>query len=1141
MAIIPPQFLSPDGTSASALLTMVTSVRRQSLRGTLPSDVVDVQVRVNGGAFASDPSLVSFDQEGFEVPNPAVYPEGLLLAYGANTVEVRAVDVTGAVSPIAVASLDVVRGRDIGFAAQVPTGLRLRRRSGAVEIVWAQNDMPYTVGYHVYAAAQSGGGEEGYVRLNRRPIVDVSFQEESLREAGTFDVFYASAGGQLRVLLVEEDFNDVPVKQVADQVLDTALLGGQDVRVRTVLDGVRTTRYLSFVHDRLATVESGVINNEAFALLPADQPVYYVVTAVVYDPVSGREIESNYSAELAGMPLVLSTALREMPVRTQDDIVRDYLQSVIRVDNRVTGIPGSVVRDIFMEPPASEMERLHFIAGFIRRSQSFATLLEIDDLDGDGQSDPVSANPYKRAMLTAFGLSADADVQSLIDDGFDKLAANVQVMRGGQEFAVGQVTFYTAREPQEDVVVPEGTLVATESGTQAASATFSTTARVTIPYANRASFYNVQQKRWEVTAPIRAFDAGLAGNVAASTITRLLGGASGLQVVNLQATRFGRDKESNASLASRAILAFSSVDAGTEGGYLATALRQQGVFRARVVKAGDAMMMRDYDEARHRHVGGKVDVWVQGRDEVAVADSFALGFDVATNQRFVLASDPARLTFVVQDARVTPQNPIVEMLGVTADQRARGYGFRNATTGQEFILTNYAILDYNKIQLSAAAGQPPVGPNDVIVGDYRYRGTATYAFSRQPVLSISSLRSVNTDTILTDGVHYRLYRSADPLLEGQSTRAHDYMTLQPSGGLPTGEVFVVNDERHVLIGEIPESLGNLGANPLSVRVFSLDRTRAFAGPTSASPDFLLQLGSDTQPTRLVRVPGGAIGNGEEVSVDYEHDENFEVAYTVDQLVGRVQSALDVQRHVTADVLAKGAVPNPVNLEATVVLQASASRPRVDAQIRTALSQVFNAKPIGEAIYQSDVVHAIEGVDGVIYVVVPFAKMAMADGALIVREALNSEARIMGRMGGVKVYALQDALRYGTQNGGGPEQSPKGVFENDLPLAMAATYESLFARPGQALVVGGDGIVILGYSDDATLVAQGYGTPQARLAQRLSLTANRVFVSLAGDDVPAGRAYSATYACFGDRGAKSILVQEVAYVQLGNLTLTYQQR
>jgi len=1129
MPATPPQFNRVQG-GTSTTLNLVTTIRDQVFTGVIDTNTVDLQVSVDGAPFRADPTLVEFDQSTFTIPNRNVFPDGLSLNFGRNVIQVRAVDTTGAVSSPSTVTVDLLRETEVDLVSAPPTGIRLRRKRASVEVVFAQSDLQNVRGYNVYASTEPGGGTSGYFKLNRDLITDVAFQEETLTAVSENDtstsgirtVFLDSEFGEVGVTIDQRDFNDTVLSSNETQLVD-ASLGGARLKVTTTVESVTTTNFLLFEHNRSATEAQGTINNEFFVDIPDDEPLYYVITTVVYDPITNREIESAFSSELTGLPLAIDSQIREIPRRTRFDVSEDYIDSILSIDNEISVIPGSVVRDIFIDPFATEAERLYFVADFISRSQSFATLLVVDGSDS-----------YKAALASALGINATTDVQPIIDDSFDKLAGNNQVTRQGAEIALGEVVFFTPNEPTQDIVIEAGTSVGTDS-----NVTFTVTATTTLPFADRASYFNLQRQRYEITVPVQADDAGSAGNVPANTIRNTLGGVGTLQVTNLEATQFGRDEESNEDLATRAILAFSSVDAGTEAGYLATALRQQGVFRALVVEAGDQYMARDYDEVRMKNIGGKVDVWVQGEKLVTVSDTFALQFDVERDVRFFLDSNPSDLIFVADDDRLSPEAPITQVLGETPSEIAQGFGFRNLTSGETFDLSGVAILDFNRIQLNTAIPQPAVNPNDLISGDYRFRESDQFVFTRQPVRSVNSVQSITSGDTLARGTNYDLFKLEDPLFEGESTQAQDFLQITQANGIPTGDVVIVNNESHVLIGQIPEALNNLGVSPLTVRVFNLGRTIEYAGPTAATPDFFINPGDETTPLELVRNPDGTITNGQEVVVDYEHDENFSVEYVINEVVQDVQNAVEAQRHVTADVLVKQAIENPVDLEITIVLAPGAVQAVVDAAVRTNVSQLLNSLGIGEPVHQSDILRVIENTPGVDYVVVPLARLTHADDNLIVREVLNNAFTFLEQTAVSKLYVLQDALNFSTSDGGGADNLHKGVFQDRLPLTLVSSYAGLGSRTNAALIVGNGGLIIDGYSDDTTLEAAGFDTEAEKTAQRLALTANRIFLSLENADSPENHEYEVTYASSGDTQTRStITLTDVTYAELGDLTITF---
>ena len=1127
MPILQPTFEIPqrDGEFTTSL-SFVSTVRHQTFRGQVDPDAVDMQVSIDGGPFESDPALVEFDDGEFQIPNQNVFPEGFRFDFGANTVEVRAIGPTGEVSERASVSVQILREEDVSLVSEAPTGLSVRRRQDAVEVVWAENDTPFVRGYNVYASSEPSGGSEGYVRINRDLIVSPSFQEDDKTEMRRDSTFFSHDGGQLRVFLSQEDFEENPIDTVMDSAIDLSLLR-ENLEVDIVLSEIETTTFYSFVHDRTDTVDDGTINNERFTDVPDDEPLYYVMTAVMHDPVTGQEIESFYSAELVGLPLTIDTQSVDMPRRDRFDVAEDFIEQIFEYDNTIALAPGSVSRDIIIDPFSSEAERLYFVADFVRRAQSVSSLLVIDDLES-----------YKESLGAALGITNIENVQDLIDDAFEKHAGNVNLNRRGAEAAVGTVTFYTTSEPQDDLTVNEGALVSTEDGTP----TFRVTSRITLPADQSTSFFNRQRNRWEVQANVRATEPGDAGNVPAGRITSVVAGVSGLQVENLESMTFGRDQESNQDLAERTLLAFASVDVGTERGYLATALRQKDVFRASIVDAGHEFMHRDYDEVRDKNIGGKVDMWVQGDRTLQVSDRFSLSFDVSRDVRFFLDSDPSDYTFVADDARITPETPILQVLGETPQEQIQGFSFRNLTTGNQFDLQDYQILDFNRIQLDPTS-QPLVSINDVIVGDVRFQDAFQFSFTRQPAWAVDSLSSLNRDIVLEEGEDYQFFMNQDPLLDGHSTRAETYIEVLEGDDIPSdpGDIDDVNDERHVLVGEVPEALDQLGALPFSIRVFSLDRSVEYEGPLSNDPDFFVEEGDSTTPVLIVRNPDGEIANGEEVSVDYEHDENFEVTYVINDLLNAVQNAVDVNRHITADVLVKQAVPNPIDLEMTIVLRPGASVSRVDSQVRTNITQLLNSKPMGDSVHQSDIVKEIETVNGVSHVVMPFSRLTHQNGNLIMRESVSNASNFLEQVGGLSVYVLQNSLSFNTSLGGGEDDRHRGVFENFQALGLVDSYSSLRVSSESALIVGREGLVVPGYSDNQTLSDSGYSTPDAREQRRRELTSNRVFLSLPSGNSPQGNTYHVSYQVDGDRSSRStIQLNDVTNAELGDLTITYQE-
>ena len=709
----------------------------------------------------------------------------------------------------------------------------------------------------------------------------------------------------------------------------------------------------------------------------------------------------------------------------------------------------------------------------------------------------------------------------------------------------GRPTIYTYAAPTTDLIIPAGSQVSSTANTTTGvtAQTFIIGGSYTLPAANAQAFYNFTTKRYEIVVAITAQTAGSAGNVPAGAITNI-SGVSGVAVINESATVFGDDQETNHDLAERAILSFSAVDTGTEGGYAKTAASQVGIIAAEVVKSGDPLMERDYDPVRMKHIGGKVDVWIQGTLERQVTDTFAFTFATALGVQCQIIN-VATLTFQVLDSRVTPTTPLVEIL----NNPSQNLGVFNVTTGQAYDLTGVQIISYNEFQLNAALpDQPITALDDIVTADYRFQVVNDFTFTLQPVIRVVSVVGEvsgplsPTNSNLQNG-NYTLYQSDDPLLDGNSTIASNYLNVVQYGGIPSGNTIPVNNELQVLVGFQAVPLDSVGINTATLVVYNSLRTITYKGPGAPEPDYNIIAGTATTPISIVRTPTSTIPNGATVSVDYVHDENFTVTYVINDLLQQLQQVLNVMRHVTADVLAKQCVDNLVNIETTVQLANGAAQANVDPNIRTAVSIVLDTKTIGEGVAQSNVDAAINDTSGVTFNVLPMALMAYADGSQRLRENLGSGFAQLTSLsiGGNLVYILTESLEFPTIDKGGPPTLPTGVYQDGIGLTMATALAQVGSNPAQSWIIGAEGASINGYSDYATLTAQG--VPADRLAAtQLELTANHVLVSLSGagmpPDSPANHSYAATYVVYGNTGSQDIPAAQVEYLTLGNFTITY---
>ena len=1144
-----PTITGPDGVGRTELV-FTTNTGYRFLSGTVSSTTaVDVQVSVNGAAFTDDPDLVVFDGVRWQVPNPASYPTGLYLTPGVNTVAVRSVAVSGAVSGTATATINYVPS--LSASTPSPTNVSVMRRDRSV-VIFAEptsSTVGTLVGVNIYTADAAGGGTTGYTRVNVNTVTTGEVVEET-DPVGSAEHEYlvdtlpggGPAADPLYSVVVGQQ-QDANGNVLSDDFGESFLVPETAVRLRTSVSvvSVRTYTTYSFEHSRTASTTStpSTVYVSTFANLDDAVPLYYVVTGVYYSETTQTETESPFSAEVAGNPLRVTAQVGVFPVVSRQTIVRETIASILRTNPQVRVDPGSVLRDTFIDPFANEAERLRFVVDFLHRAQSFAALIAIDDPTGSGTSIAVGSSNYKSALKAAFRLNSDTETQDVIDRSFEALASNFGVFRRAGRAARGEVTFYTSVRPTESVFIPVGSTVS------AGSVSFAVVQSASISLAQIASYYDPASRRYSVTVAVQASTGGATGNVAAGQVRRVVSGPTALSATNASAMFGGTDSDTNSELAVRARNALASVDSGTKQGYLQTAADVAGVLRANVVGAGDALMMRDmYDGT---HIGGKVDVWVQGAAASTVTDVFSFEYEVARDVHFEVVGDVADLTFRAVDPNLSETTPIVQLI----DAPTVGYSFRNATTGLEFDLTGAVIVRYDTVRLDNTIAQPPVTLTDVVLGDYRWAKGNDYVFRRQPVTAVASVVGTFSGTLSTDT--YALYHPDDPLLLGGSTLASDFLRITPTGGIPSGGVVAITDESHVMVGEYTEYLDSLGVDVLTIVVTDLAGTTIYAttGDPAGFYDYAVVPGSTTTPTAIVRVPSGRITDGETVLVSYQHGENFTVTYTVDQVPNQVQTALDVRRHVTADVIAKAAVPWSVNITLTVILAQGAQRSRVDTVLQNTIASLFDGLRLGDPLRQSDVISVVESVSGVSYVVVPLTQMAVASGSTILRDPIRSadigdSTYVAGWSSPtVSVWFLTDVLTAIPLDAGGFAEDFRSVTQDDIALTLVNSSPDvdLGRGAGRAFIIGAGGIVIPGISDDDTLNGLGYLTDAEVLDARASITAGRVLVSSGVDDAPANHTYTATYVVGTDTRVYDLDPGPAEYLRLntdGGLVITYDE-
>ena len=1045
MAVPAPVILLPTAGADYA-----TDVATQTLSGTTSTDTHTIWVNgaTVGVSYTAGDSVWSWTGD---------------VSLGENTINIIAVEKVTLVPSVPATIKVTLVVNDQFVTVSQPTGVRVREYQDKMEAITAKNPEAQTVGYNFYVSTRSGGIDGVYAKINPSLVNTYSFYETDVTLLGTT----TDTAGNIRVTTVTEEVNKI---YYYSAFLDLAMFS--------------------------ALVAAGKLDAVTFS---EDTPFFFVVSAVIYDPISGQVTESAYSVEMQASPLVITTGIRDLPARTQSDVILTFNNEILGTNKGSDLKPGTVARDM-MDPASEEMARVYVIQDFLARSLSVSALLDYDDANGDGTSDPVSTSPKKQALQISLNLTDPVDVQRIINDQFDKLASNVNVIRKGAVPATGTVVYYVEASPVRDMYVYEGAMVSTLGDLDAgiASQNYQTTTSRVMSVANKDSYYNSATKRYELEVEVQAVAAGSAGNTDSYTIKTVNSGAdSDFLVENPNPIAFGADQETNHQLGGRIQLALYA-DTGTEGGYVKTTIAVQGVRNVRVEKAGDPLMIRDWDSLRLEHVGGKVDIYVQGERSKQVSDQIAFAFAGASSggaqsgETFQVIN-AVSYQFKTTNTRVTAHTPIFEV--------SKMY---NATRGQDYDIAGYVIIgDGDTVQLNStlpvnvAVG---LASADVIKVDYRYRSSDTYILSQQPVTEIISVVGQLSGPL--PSANWEFVSLQDRLEEGGSTIAKDGVRIIFAGGLPVVGSQTITNESHVMVLGQSEPLRYLGADPASLYITDAGRTTTYV----EGQDYRVTPGTDTVRTTVELMESGAIYNGQQVLMNYTADENFIITYSTNALLGDVQTKVDKMKHACADAIAKQAVENKVDIVATVIPKTGVTNQNYLTQkIRTAVSNYVAQLDVGASLTQSEVVKLMQSVPDVSYVILPFNRMIKADGSFVARDDIGRTQFQVYNEGLARSFITAvSVLSYKTVEKGGPENLFRGVFQD-----------------GQPLVLQSDPLDVSGGAGRAYIQADG-----------------KLVVSTKDGLLPDDKNWSVAYYVYGETGAKDINVNSVEYLTVGNFTIIY---
>ena len=416
------------------------------------------------------------------------------------------------------------------------------------------------------------------------------------------------------------------------------------------------------------------------------------------------------------------------------------------------------------------------------------------------------------------------------------------------------------------------------------------------------------------------------------------------------------------------------------------------------------------------------------------------------------------------------------------------------------------------------------------------------------------INKFSPSSALTEGVHYTLSITSD-----QSLKITRNDNLDPSGSYVLTyytystfpRKFKVEGEPLVFNGSTPSYLSHLGVDLDSAsfsvtsdlagnsvltrgqhfKVLPFDALGSAQSDTStpydteywaAKSSLLTTIASTTnsmvQPIGLVNLDLSKTPDGSTVYIDYEYYENLTVKYSVDQAVRDVQVAIDNQRHITANILAKRCNYISVSIDLEITLAKNASPSEVEKNIRSNISSLFNKLEVGQGVPESEIIRLTKSVSGVSSIGVPLSRLSFSDGAMILQESLPLWALNQDLASSEPVYKSLTQPLYKSIANGGSKWQYVAVYENGLPLNRVFSKESLFATES-----GNEGLFFL--EVDSSYRLNAYIKPNRRASQSTDINSY---------------SHAITYYVYGDASTHDLPGANLSILTLDQLNLTFSQ-
>lgn len=422
-----------------------------------------------------------------------------------------------------------------------------------------------------------------------------------------------------------------------------------------------------------------------------------------------------------------------------NEIVSIMMEQLKLVQPNLDTKPGTVSRDLFIDLPADQLEKLYKLISIVSDKQSPDTAIATD---------------------------------------LDRYAANYRLTRRYGTPALG-VAIFTINSIFSDIPIPSGSIVTSKSGLN-----FKTIGNYIFSASDKgrhaATASRIKKSlqvagisdKYAIEVPIQASRPGISGNVSSYQITTHNLDFD-IKVINLASTSGGVDGESDSQFRTRVSSLFSGANTGTALGYKNAVLGINGISDALIVEPGNSLMLRDGTEIIEVNdgtkriissgTGGKVDIYILGKQLVEVAESFIFtdssGVGATNDERndYILGQGSLDQTLTSEERRLSaissgnlPLQPVYNL--VTVSGSSSGILSPKLVSSSGVVSGNYELIK----DTNPDTGGSPFCFDRIhfISGSKKVSGESTVkssfnAISRLNYTDIQSIDSIYSDLIVS--------------------------------------------------------------------------------------------------------------------------------------------------------------------------------------------------------------------------------------------------------------------------------------------------------------------------------------------------------------------------------------------------------